>query len=114
MGPIRNPNWSTSGMRVTLSYLSSYKSAHLISWVLHCEKNVSLCKFGINTKINQSSFQQCKNFKMTRTITNKTNGKKCTYPMFFVVDVDMFYKSAHLFLYQVWRAWNAKIGVKCQ
>jgi membrane protein YdbS with pleckstrin-like domain len=21
MGPIRNPNWSTSGMRVTLSYL---------------------------------------------------------------------------------------------
>jgi hypothetical protein len=51
---------------------------------------------------------------MTRTITNKTNGKKCTYPMFFVVDVDMFYKSAHLFLYQVWRAWNAKIGVKCQ
>ena len=22
MGPIRNPNWSTSGMRVTLSYLA--------------------------------------------------------------------------------------------
>ena len=24
MGPIRNPNWSTSGMRVTLSYLAQY------------------------------------------------------------------------------------------
>jgi hypothetical protein len=24
MGPIRNPNWSTSGMRVTLSYLLKY------------------------------------------------------------------------------------------
>jgi len=28
----------------------------------------------------------------------------------FFVDVDMFYKSAHHFLYQAWRAWNAKIG----
>jgi hypothetical protein len=27
---------------------------------LHCEKNVSLCKFGINRKINHSSFQQWK------------------------------------------------------
>ena len=25
MGPIRNPNWNTSGMRVTLSYLAYYK-----------------------------------------------------------------------------------------
>ena len=28
MGPIRNPNWSTSGMRVTLSYLFDF----LIDW----------------------------------------------------------------------------------
>ena len=24
MGPIRNPNWSTSGMRATLSYLGGW------------------------------------------------------------------------------------------
>jgi hypothetical protein len=28
MGPIRNPNWSTSGMRVTLSYLIHIHSAY--------------------------------------------------------------------------------------
>ena len=28
MGPIRNPNWSTSGMRVTLSYLVSAVPAY--------------------------------------------------------------------------------------
>ena len=34
------------------------------------------------------------------------------YPTFFV-DVDMFYKYVQHFLHQVWRAWYAKIGVKC-
>jgi len=28
--------------------------------------------------------------------------EKCTYPMFFV-DVDMFYKPVHHFLYQIWK-----------
>jgi len=32
----------------------------------------------------------------------------------FFVDVVMFYKSAHHCLYQVCRAWNSKIGAKCQ
>jgi len=33
MGPIRNPNWSTSGMRVTLSYLGRvvYRTTSLLS-----------------------------------------------------------------------------------
>ena len=31
MGPIRNPNWSTSGMRVTLSYLYCLYIAELRS-----------------------------------------------------------------------------------
>ena len=35
--------------------------------------------------------------------------EKCTYPMFFV-DVDMFYKPVHHFLYQIWKTQNAKIG----
>ena len=32
----------------------------------------------------------------------------------FFVDVDMFYKSAHHFLYQVWKDWNAIIEEKCR
>jgi hypothetical protein len=39
--------------------------------------------------------------------------EKMFIPYFFV-DVDMFYKSEHHFLYQVWRAWNAKIRLRCQ
>ena len=35
MGPIRNPNWSTSGMRVTLSYLCGAE--------LDIKLTVSLC-----------------------------------------------------------------------
>ena len=31
MGPIRNPNWSTSGMRVTLSYLDFVVNASQIA-----------------------------------------------------------------------------------
>ena len=62
------------------------------------KKNVSLCKFGIIRKINHSSFQRCKNFKITRTNNQKnpqkTNERWCT----FCVDVDMFYKSAHNFM----------------
>ena len=35
MGPIRNPNWSTSGMRVTLSYLDfEYYSFYLENYLL--------------------------------------------------------------------------------
>ena len=34
--------------------------------------------------------------------------KMCMPYMF--VDVDMFYKPVHHLLYQLWRAWNAKIG----
>ena len=34
--------------------------------------------------------------------------------MYIFVDVGMFYKSAHNFLYKAWGAWNAKIGLKCQ
>jgi hypothetical protein len=33
MGPIRNPNWSTSGMRVTLSYLDMIQQACLMTWL---------------------------------------------------------------------------------
>ena len=37
MGPIRNPNWSTSGMRVTLSYLltSQVDAALVYSALVH-------------------------------------------------------------------------------
>jgi len=35
------------------------------------------------------------------------------YPT-FLVDVDMFHKSAHHCIYQVCRVWNSKIGAKCQ
>ena len=35
-------------------------------------------------------------------------------PYFFFVDVYMFYKFAHHFLHQAWKAWNAKIWAKCQ
>ena len=73
-------------------------------------KNVSLCKFGFKRKITHSSFQRCKTFHITRTITNKTDGN---IPHVFV-DFDMFYKSAHHFLYLVWRAWNTKLLAKCQ
>ena len=69
----------------TSTYTEPYhKSEHLtIPWTTTLwKKNVSLCKFSIKRKINHSSFQQCKKFKITRTITNKTNGKKCTYPTF--------------------------------
>ena len=31
-----------------------------------------------------------------------------------LVEVGMFYKSVHHFLFQVWRACNANIGTKCQ
>ena len=64
-------------------------------------------------KDKHSSFQRCKHFEMTRIITNKTNGKN-VHTLRFFVDVDMFYKSAHHFLYQICGAWNAKIGAKCQ
>jgi hypothetical protein len=30
--------------------------------------------------------------------------------MFLFIDVDMSYKSVHLFLYQLWRVWNAIIA----
>jgi hypothetical protein len=35
MGPIRNPNWSTSGMRVTLSYLTFNEHAQYSAQTRH-------------------------------------------------------------------------------
>jgi hypothetical protein len=53
MGPIRNPNWSTSGMRVTLSYL------HLVmhnSFFLRYNINVCLIKRYATQWYNEESF----------------------------------------------------------
>jgi hypothetical protein len=53
------------------------------------KKNVSLHTFGIKRKIKHSSFLRCTEFKKSRTITNKMNGKN-VHILHFFVDVDMF------------------------
>ena len=51
-----------------------YKSVHLTR-ATTLWKKISLCKYGIKWKMNNSSFHEHKNHKITKTITNKTNEK---------------------------------------
>jgi hypothetical protein len=100
---------SFTSLKRRMTYLS-FETKFTKRNIFYIVKNVSLCKFGFKRKISHSSFQRCKTFHITRTITNKTDGN---IPHVFV-DFDMFYKSAHHFLYPVWRAWNTKLLAKCQ
>ena len=101
---IKGKNWNT---------VTYYKSAHLmIPMATIWWKQTCFSMFGFQQYINHSSFQRCKQFNITRTIINKPNVKMFISSVF--VDVDMFYKSIHHYLYQVWRACNAEIGAKCQ
>ena len=65
MGPIRNPNWSTSGIRVTLSYLvptiyrtrgehANHYATIFIYFLLICLIKISYCPsiYYLKTKIN--------------------------------------------------------------
>ena len=45
MGPIRNPNWSTSGMRVTLSYLLLLRQIYRQYCRVYSSKRVRLMVF---------------------------------------------------------------------
>jgi len=71
-------------------YRTYYKSVHLTIPRVTTFKKKCFCKFGIKRKISHSSFQRCKNLKITRTITNETNWK----------NVHMLTWSTHHFQYQ--------------
>jgi hypothetical protein len=57
MGPIRNPNWSTSGMRVTLSYLNRMERSY---WSIEISKNfLNDLKFILYLKYDNFSTTWC-------------------------------------------------------